>query len=258
MERIGDILKRVTPDHQPSENKEPSPAPEYKCKYCKDAHFVYPLKENGQPDRSTVIPCRHCISPERLCRMLGISSLSSTFANFEVVKGAEDAFKAASLIATLETEWKLLLIYGRWGNGKTHLLEAITLSIWDRGYKVRIQTFPDFMARLKGTFDKTTEPEDMSFNTLMGNLCTMPYLLLDDVGTAGSFTPFSLDQLERIMLARYRDNLFTVITTNLDYEDLPRFVTSRFSDSEKARIVWNEAPDYRPKKKAKHKETERR
>lgn len=249
MEHIGNILKRAIPDHQLSENKEPSPATEYKCQYCRDGGYVHPLKEDGKPNYSDSVICRKCMSPERICQFLGVSSLESTFENFNVVKGAEDAFKAASLIATLETEWKLLLIYGTWGNGKTHLLEAIALEIWGKGHSVKIQTFPDFMARLKGTFDKTTEPEDMSFNDLMAHLCTMRYLLLDDVGTAGSFTPFSLNQLERIMLSRYRDNLFTVITTNLDYKDLPRFVTSRFSDSEKARIVWNEAADYRPKKK---------
>ena len=197
------------------------------------------------------------MTPKDICFSLGISSLESTFANFKMAKGAEDAFKAASLIATLETEWKLLLIYGGFGNGKTHLLEAVALAIWNRGYKVRIQTFPDFVSKLKGTFDKTADTEDTSFNALMANLCNTPYLLLDDVGTAGSFTPFSLDQLERIMLARYRGNLFTVLTTNLDikynpnYPDrpiIPAFVISRFSDSEKARIVWNQAPDYRPRK----------
>ena len=150
------------------------------------------------------------------------------------------------MIATLETEWKLLLIYGIWGNGKTHLLEAIALAIWGKGYQVQIQTFPDFVARLKGTFDMATEPDDDSFNTIMARLCSAPYLLLDDVGTAGSFTPFSLNQLERIMLARYRDNLFTVITTNLDYEEIPIFVISRFSDREKARMVLNSGEDYRP------------
>jgi len=209
---------------------------------------VCPLKEDGKRDYANVVVCRHCITPKELRQLIGVSSLDSTFENFDVVKGAEEALEAAKLIATLVSEWKLLLIYGAWGNGKTHLLEAIALTLWGKGYQVKIQTFPDFVATLKGTFDKTTEPGDTSFNDIMWRLCTMPYLLLDDVGAAGSFTPFSLQQLERIMLTRYRENLFTVITTNLNYDELPEFVISRFSDSEKARIVINDAPDFRPQK----------
>jgi len=190
------------------------------------------------------------MSTETIRRSLGISSLDSTFDNFKIVEGAEDAFKAAKLIATLETNWKLLLIYGRWGNGKTHLLEAIAITIWNKGMSARIHTFPEFMERLKDTFDCNRDDDD-SFKNIMAQFCSVPFLLLDDVGVAGSFTPFSLSQLERIMLSRYRDNLLTVVTTNLDKDELPRFVISRFNDAEKARMVLNEAEDYRPKKKTK-------
>lgn len=192
-----------------------------------------------------------CMTDEKIKRFLGVSSTASTFENFKLEKGAEDAFKAAKLIASLDTRWKLLMIYGTWGNGKTHLLEAICLALWKKGISAPVRTFPDFMARLKGTFDKVKDSADSSFNDIMAAYCSMPHLLLDDVGSAGSFTPFSLSQLERIMLSRYRDNLFTVITTNVDYKNLPEFVTSRFSDAERGRIVKNGAVDYRPKKGAK-------
>lgn len=254
MEHIGEILKRRkeqsrSPSHHPSETDNPAEAKEL-CPVCRGGRFIHPLMD-GKPDYAKTIPCRHCMTPEDIRRSLGVSSLESTFKNFDVVEGAEDAYRAAMLISGMKTDWKLLLIYGTWGNGKTHLLEAIALTIWDAGEPVKIQTFPDFVAGLKATFDRSREPEHIgpTFNDQMAALCNMPYLLLDDVGAAGSFTPFSLEQLERIMLARYRDNLFTVITTNLDYNLLPHFVTSRFSDSERARTVLNGAPDYRPKKK---------
>ena len=193
------------------------------------------------------------MSPEAIRRALGVSSLESTFDNFKPVKGAEDVLDAAKAISTLETEWKLLLIIGTWGNGKTHLLEAIALKLWETGVDIKIETFPDFVAGLKGTFDKSRDPDaaGMSFNDRMAKLCSAPYLLLDDVGAAGSFTPFSLEQLERILLARYRADLFTVITTNLDKKELPSFVISRFNDAIKSRMVLNKAADYRPLKKEK-------
>jgi len=237
------VISRI-PDPQPSGHEEEV------CPVCNGAHFVHPLKADGQPDYSRSVGCRHCITPEQVRKKLGVSSLDSTFDNFKSVPGAEEALRAAKLIASMETDWKLLLIYGEWGNGKTHLLEAISLALWELGHTARIQTFPDFVTRLKGTFDRSkNEEQGDSFNDMLNRLCTTEFLLLDDVGTAGSFTEFSLAQLEHIMLARYRENLFTVITTNLDYASLPRFVTSRFSDSEKARIVINDAPDYRPNKR---------
>lgn len=248
-------LDLPTLNRQSSENKPVPPLDlldleEIKCPHCRDGQFLHPLLEDGKPDYSTVVPCRYCMSTETIRRSLGISSLDSTFDNFKIVEGAEDAFKAAKLIATLETNWKLLLIYGRWGNGKTHLLEAIAITIWNKGMSARIHTFPEFMERLKDTFDCNRDDDD-SFKNIMAQFCSVPFLLLDDVGVAGSFTPFSLSQLERIMLSRYRDNLLTVVTTNLDKDELPRFVISRFNDAEKARMVLNEAEDYRPKKKTK-------
>lgn len=176
--------------------------------------------------------------------------MDSTFDNFNVENGTEDAYMAAKLISTLSTPWRMLLIYGGWGNGKTHLLEAIALALWDRGIESRVQVFPDFIASLKNTFDKASDSRDNTFENIIKRLCEMPYLLMDDVGAAGSFTKWSLDQLERIILTRYRENLFTVITTNIDYPDIPRFIISRFSDTSKGRVVLNKGEDYRPKKEA--------
>lgn len=243
MQQLG--VKFPTQSRHPSD---PEAIEDTKCQHCRDMEYVHPRKEDGKIDYSTVVPCRHCVSQERLCSLLGVSSLESTFDNFKLVKGVIDTYTAARSIATLQTEWKLLLICGTWGSGKTHLLEAIALEIWSRGYSIQVQTFPDFMSRLKGTFDKSHNPEDTTFNDVMGKICTMPYLLLDDVGSADSFTTFALSQLERIMLTRYRENLLTVMTTNVDYEILPKFVTSRFNDAVKGRILLNKAPDYRPKK----------
>ncbi len=231
-----------------STQSHPLLSPEPKCKVCNDGKMVHPLKEDGKPDYSSFMPCLHCISSKEICRFLKISSLESTFENFKPAKGSEDALKAAKAIATLETEWKLLFINGTWGNGKTHLLEAIALTLWGKGHSVRVETFPDFMASLKGTFDRSRDSDGPSFNDLINRICNRAYLLLDDVGAAGSFSPFSLEQLERIILARYRADLFTVMTTNLDKEELPPFITSRFSDATKSRMVLNKAEDYRPKK----------
>ena len=200
---------------------------------------------DGQVDYGSAIPCRFCATKERMKKALNVSSLDSTFKSFKAVMGTEEVLKQAKAIIHPATQWKMLLLYGSYGCGKTHLLEAISLELWAMGVLAPIVTFPDLISRLKNTFD-TKNPQ--LFEEILKYHCSQPYLLIDDVGAAGSFTPWSIAQLERIILARYRANLFTVFTTNLDLKDIPQFIVSRFSDPEKGRIVLNSAKDYRPLK----------
>ena len=243
MEPFRSILKRLT-------GLENIPSPQsikmtYQCEKCRDVGFLHPLTPDGKVDYGSTIPCRFCVTKERIQRALNVSSLDSTFKSFKAVTGTEDALKQAKAILHPATKWKMLLFYGLYGCGKTHLLEAISLELWDSGILAPIIIFPRLIGRLKNTFD-TKNPQ--LFEEVMERYCSQPYLLIDDVGAAGSFTPWSIAQLERIILARYRANLFTVFTTNLDLKDIPQFIVSRFSDPEKGRIVLNSAKDYRPLK----------
>jgi hypothetical protein len=52
------------------------------------------------------------------------------------------------------------------------------------------------------------------------------------------------------MLARYREPLFTVITTSRDLKELPDMVYDRFTDTIKSRMVINEGKSYRAEKKS--------
>ena len=61
-------------------------------------------------------------------------------------------------------------------------------------------------------------------------------------------TKFAFEKLEEIILYRYRENLFTILITNLDYKQLPERVWDRFRDKKKARMVENKAPSFRGKK----------
>jgi DNA replication protein DnaC len=176
--------------------------------------------------------------------------MRNTFEAIKPVKGIGEAVKLAKLLTTLETEWTHLLIYGENGNGKTMILEAISIHLYGRGYYAPVHTFPDFMGKLKASFDRSKAADDQSFETIIQRVCTAPFLLMDDVGQADSYTDWSKKQLERIMLARYRtEGMITVMTTNKDISELPVMVLSRFSDTVKSRMVLNAAEDYRPKKK---------
>ena len=142
----------------------------------------------------------------------------------------------------------MLLCYGGVGTGKTHLLESVAIELHKQGKFARVLTMAAIMANLKRGMGSD---EVVSLEDRIDNLSKVPFLLLDDVGMGGSGSVWEWGQLETIIAYRYRENLFTILTTNLDLPEIPERIVSRFKDREKARIVLNEGSDYRPLKKEK-------
>ena len=182
---------------------------------------------------------------EELRKSLGVSTLDNTFDSFLPEKGTEQALKQFRALAGGKTTWQLLFIYGGTGNGKSHLLEALVIELYKRGLFSRVVEFSKMMSFLRGTMDKGS---DLKLVEIMANWCRAPRLIIDDVGIGGSDTEWSMKMLEEIVLARHKENLFTVLSTNMDISELPERVVSRFTDPEKARMVQNRGEDYRPKK----------
>jgi len=83
---------------------------------------------------------------------------------------------------------------------------------------------------------------------LINSYCNAQRLIMDDVGMGGSGSDWELGQLEEIVVSRYHNRLFTILTTNRDLIELPERVVSRFRDGEVATLVLNEGEDYRRKK----------
>ena len=149
------------------------------------------------------------------------------------------AFKELSEGSTL---WQMLLCYGGVGNGKTHLCEATSISLYKRHTFCRVLT----MARIMRTLKECMGPERLtSYDELMDRYCRCSHLIVDDVGMGGSGSEWEFGQLEEIVVARYRENLFTIMTTNRDLTELPERVVSRFRDPDVGRIVLNSGADFR-------------
>ncbi|MBA7590759.1 hypothetical protein ES708_32896 [subsurface metagenome] len=68
------------------------------------------------------------------------------------------------------------------------------------------------------------------------------------MGIGGSGSEWELGQLEEIIAIRYRERLFTILTTNRDLTELPERVVSRFKDPDVGRVVLNDGADYRRRK----------
>lgn len=201
-------------------------------------------RETSTPSQKTTEPETEPTLEERreeLRRSLGVSSLDNTFENFKPVAGTEKALGAFKSMACDEAEFKMLLIYGGVGNGKTHLCEATAIALYLNRKFCRVMTMDRMMAVLKECMapDRQTSLEE-----LLSNYCYTERLIIDDVeGSAWEF-----EQLERIIRVRYRENLFTILTTNRNLNELPERLVSRFRDAVQGRVILNEAGDYRPER----------
>jgi len=138
----------------------------------------------------------------------------------------------------------LLLIYGGVGNGKTHLLEAAAIELYEQGKFARVMSF----AKMLSTLKRAIKDASMDYEQILSNYCYGDRLIIDDIGAAGSDTEFADRILETIVCARYGQQLLTIMSTNRDIESLPERVQSRLNDKIISFLLLNEAPDYRPKK----------
>lgn len=179
---------------------------------------------------------------EELRKSLGVASLDNTFENFKPAPGTSKALAAFKALASGKTRWKMLLCYGGVGNGKTHLCEATSITLYKRGGFCRVLT----MARIMLALKQCMGPERItSYEELIDRYCRCSHLIIDDVGMGGSGSEWEYGQLEEIVVIRYRERLFTILTTNRDLTELPERITSRFQDPDVGRVVLNEGADYR-------------
>jgi len=173
---------------------------------------------------------------------LGVSSLENTFDNFKPTQGTGMAFAAFRQLASGETEWRMLLCYGGVGNGKTHLCEATAIALYKRGFFCRVMT----MARIMRALKECMRPDSLTaYDELIDRYCRCERLIVDDVGMGGSGSEWEFGQLEEIVVVRYRERLFTILTTNRDLTELPERIVSRFRDHDIGRVVLNSGEDYR-------------
>jgi DNA replication protein DnaC len=183
---------------------------------------------------------------EQLRRSLGLSSLTNTFDTFKQIKGTELAYSAFKELASGETKWQMLLCYGKPGNGKSHLCEATSIELYKHGIYCSVMIMSKVMDSLKNTMK---DGSLLTHSELMDKYCQMKYLIIDDVGMGGSGSSWEWGQIEDIVVDRYRENRFTILTTNLDTTQLPDRIVDRFRDKSKARLILNNGESYRGKKR---------
>jgi len=225
---------------------------EAECLICLDVGWVYPLRDDGTVDASRIKPCvcyetrHHDEMEEYKLGQTGIPEARRMycFESFVPVEGADEAFNAAVLLGQGRASFKLLLIYGFPGNGKTHLAYSAALLRHRTGEKVRFITFAELMSRLRRAMEGLGE----STSDVLDEMKQCDFLVLDDLG-ASKESEWTEGVFEEIVNYRYANELDTFVTTNKDIKSLSEPIISRFRDGTMSKLVRNTAPDYRPKLK---------
>ena len=118
---------------------------------CKGAGYLHPVID-GVVQYRQIFPCKAegCLQSQIRGERSQIVQ-RQTFESFDdTIKGSHKAWKAAAALAYGEASFVWLLMYGRPGNGKTHLCNAMVTVLHDRGAEVRMVLAADLFSALRG------------------------------------------------------------------------------------------------------------
>lgn len=133
-----------------------------------------------------------------------------------------------------------LLFCGGYGSGKTHLAAAIANHASALGIPTLFLTVPDLLDTLRASYSSNDDPYSDRFEEIRNT----HLLVLDNLWTQ-SATPWAQEKLFQLFDHRYIKRLPTVITTDMDLEELDGRIRSRLQDPELVTVLKINAPDYR-------------
>jgi DNA replication protein DnaC len=165
-----------------------------------------------------------------------------TFQSFDASRrGTETAFAIAREYSKMSDGW--LVLHGSVGVGKTHLAVAAANAYpnYHPNSSVYFQVVPDLLDQLRATFDPS---HGVAFDDRFQRIRNAHLLVLDDLGTENT-TPWASEKLYQLINHRYNERLSTIITTNVNSDQIEDRISSRIFDKQLSRYVFIRAADYR-------------
>ena len=229
---------------------QPTMKPTVTCRRCSDLGWVRADVELGHADFGRAIRCSCKADEDRVIRAkraqqasnLSGRLLTKTFETFDCGRSPEAAEACFILrqFAAAPEGWVLLI--GTRGTGKTHLLAAVANALMALGRSPLYVVVPDFLDYLRAGYDSEKLSETASRR--MANARECPVLLLDDLGVEKR-SPWSDEQMYRLLNHRYNEGLPTVIASNVLPHELEPRIASRMRDRELSQIVTLAGEDQR-------------
>lgn len=259
-ESIGRVMTRIVNTSACSEETEG-----YTCEHCNKYIAAITVEVPQLRIKNKILPTCECVvereeakirevqnfaKKREIEKLFSISNLGerfskSTFESFLDRNGSETAYKVAVKYVKTFKEWngESLMLWGEPGNGKTHLAAAIVNELSKKGYIVVFQSVPELLQRIRSTFNSENKEDETQ---IMRALLECDLLILDDIG-AEKTTEWVEEKLFNIIDGRYRKELPTLYTSNLEPKELKNQVGKRSYDRmvETSLTVKNEAASYR-------------
>lgn len=137
-----------------------------------------------------------------------------------------------------------LFIYGGCGVGKTHLTAAVKYHFNTCEIGCTLIFTSDLFIKLRNSFSKGNESESDIITSAAGkNL-----VIFDDVA-AQKLSDYAIEAWYNIIDRRYREELPTIFTSNLNLEEISKFMTDRLASRLASGIVFRmQGPDKRIKR----------
>jgi len=232
-------------------------APNPFCIACHGIGWLHPRDEQWMLLENKEVYCTakdcmaesysHYRQTHQYLELKGVTLRLQTFSQFKIREGNKSSFEAFKALAEGKTDKPFLFSYGKTGNGKTHLSQALTTVLNQRGINTHYYTIPELFGILKEAIS------DNSVDSWIDGLQKCPGLVLDDFGSE-TYSDFGLGKLQEIIDVRWTGKLITVMCTNKDLIGTPENrglqmistrIYSRMCDQDLSVVVLNEGDDFR-------------
>lgn len=202
----------------------------YTCGICKDTGYNKEfycqcyrklIRDVARQELGANSPLKKCTFetfsvdkyPDVVDSVIGINQREHMKNNYEYCKEYAENFTTNS---------PGIFMNGKTGLGKTHLSLAIANVVIDKGFDVYYGSIQSIMDKLEGEhFGRLPREESIKEDIL-----TCDLLIIDDLGTEFS-TQFTNAELYNILNSRILSSLPTIISTNLNFNDIAEKYSQR-------------------------------